>query len=74
VMMLSGMLFEVEAMPAFFQWVSPIVPARWFIIAIKKIMIEGLAVRYAMRDILILAGMTALIFFVAIRNFNDRLE
>ncbi len=74
VMMLSGMLFEVEAMPAFFRWIAPIVPARWFIIAIKKIMIEGLAVRYAIKDILILAGMTLLIFFVAIRNFNDRLE
>ncbi|MCD8301651.1 MAG: ABC transporter permease, partial [Prevotellaceae bacterium] len=74
VMMLSGMLFEVDSMPGFFRVVSNVVPARWFIIVIKKIMIEGLAVRYAMKEILILAGMTFLIFFVAVKRFNDRLE
>ncbi len=74
VMMLSGMLFEIDAMPGFFRVLSNIVPARWFIVAIKKIMIEGLAVRYAMKEILILLGMTILIFFVAIKKFNDRLE
>ncbi len=74
VMMLSGMLFDVNSMPMFFRVISPIVPARWYIIAIKKIMIEGLAVRYAIRDIAILFGMTVFIYFIAIRRFNDRLE
>ncbi len=74
IIMLSGMLFEVDAMPGFFRVLSNVVPARWFIVAIKKIMIEGLAVRYAMKEILILLGMTVLIFGVAIKKFNDRLE
>ncbi len=74
VLMLSGMIYDVEGMPKAFYYVAQIIPAKWFITAIKKIMIEGMAVRYAMKEILILLGMTVLVFFVAIKNFNDRLE
>lgn len=74
VIMLSGMLYDVESMPLFFKVVSQVVPAKWYIQAIKKIMIEGLPVFYAMKEILVLVGMTALIFITAIRNFNNKLE
>lgn len=74
VMMFSGMLFELDSMPMIFRIISNIVPAKWFIVAIKKLMIEGLPLRYAMKEVGILVGMTIFIFFVAIKRFNDRLE
>ncbi|MDD4847814.1 MAG: ABC transporter permease [Bacteroidales bacterium] len=74
VLMLSGMLFPLESMPKFFQWISSIVPARWFIAAIRKLMIEGLAVQYVLKELAILAGMTLIILGVALKKFNDRLE
>lgn len=42
VMLLSGMIFPIESMPAVLQWISNIIPARWYIQAVKKVMIEGL--------------------------------
>lgn len=73
-LMLSGMLFPIESMPLFFQWVSNIIPARWYISAIRKVMIEGLEVSYVIKEIIILLGMAILIFGVALRKFNDRME
>ncbi|MCD8313986.1 MAG: ABC transporter permease, partial [Bacteroidales bacterium] len=74
VLMLSGMIYDVEGLPKAFYYIAQIIPAKWYIAAVKKIMIEGMAVRYALKEILVLVGMTVLVFFTAIKNFNDRLE
>lgn len=73
VMMLSGMLYPIESMPKVFQWIAQIVPAKWFIEAIRKIMIEGVPVRFVLKEIIIMVVMTAAIFTVAIKKFNDRI-
>lgn len=44
VIMLSGMVFPIENMPGVLQWVSCVIPARWYIDAVRKLMIEGAAV------------------------------
>ena len=41
VMILSGMIYPTENMPVMLQMISNIIPAKWYIIAVKKIMIEG---------------------------------
>lgn len=74
VVILSGMMFPVESMPLPLQWASDIIPAKWFIIAVKKIMIEGLPVHYALREITILSAMALLLLTVSIRKFKHRLE
>lgn len=73
VIMLSGIIFPVENMPSFFQTVSCIVPARWFIHAIRKLMIEGAEIRYVFKDMAILLLMTLFIIVVAVRKFKNRL-
>lgn len=73
VMMLSGMLYPIESMPKAFQVIAQIVPAKWFIEAVRKIMIEGVPVRFVAKEIIILAAMTAVIFTAAIKKFNDRI-
>ena len=43
-MVLSGMIFPVESMPLILQLISDIIPARWYIQAVRKMMIEGVSV------------------------------
>ena len=72
--MLSGMVFPIGNMPAPLQWLSCIVPARWYIAAIRRLMIEGLPFTAVLREFAILAAMTAGLIVVALRKFNDKLE
>ena len=74
VIMFSGMVFPVENMPGVLQGVSCIIPARWYISAVRKLMIEGLPFREVWTEVAILAGMTVFLVGVALKKFNDRLE
>lgn len=74
VVMLSGMLFPVESMPTVLQWLSAIVPPRYYISAMRKLMIMGVGLGEVFKEFVILAGMTALLLAVALAKFNKRLE
>lgn len=51
-LLLSGMIFPVESMPGILQYVSAVVPARWYISAVRKIMIMGArAIHHNRRDV-----------------------
>ena len=72
--LLSGFIFPVENMPPILQWLSCIVPAKYFIIIVKSIMLKGTGLAFIWKETLILFGL--LIFFIAnsIRKFKIRLE
>lgn len=72
-MLLSGMLFPIESMPAALQYISLIVPARWYIDAIKVLMIQGLGIRFCLEAVLILVGFLVAIIGLSIWKFKDRL-
>lgn len=74
IMMLSGMIFPIENLPRFFQWLSTIIPARWYIDAIRKMMIQGAPIADVWQDCVILLGMTGLLLGVSLKKFNDKLE
>ena len=74
VMLLSGMIFPIESMPAVLQWISNIIPARWYIQAVKKGMIEGLGMAAVWHEALILSGMAALLIGLSLKKFKERLE
>lgn len=74
VIMLSGMMFPIENMPVVLQWVSNIVPARWYIPAMRKLMAEGLDFSYVSNELLILSAMTVLLTVVAVKRFKNRLQ
>ena len=54
VMLLSGLIFPVESMPLPLQCLSAIVPARWYVDAIRKIMIQGAEIQFVLKEIGIL--------------------
>ena len=72
--MLSGMVFPIENMPGVLRLLSCVVPARWYIDAIRKLMIEGLPFAAVLGDFLILSVMTVLLVVIALKKFNDKLE
>jgi ABC-2 type transport system permease protein len=72
--LLSGMIFPVDNMPWLLRFIATILPARWFISAIRKIMIEGLDVVYIYKEIIILCFMTFVLLVVSLKKFKIRLE
>lgn len=74
VLVLSGMIFPIGNMPVLLQWVSTTVPARWYISAVKKIMIEGLGIMNIVNELLVLLAMSILLITISILNIKKRLE
>ena len=74
ILMLSGMIFPIENLPRFFQVLSTVVPARWYIDAVRKMMIQGAPIADLWQNCVILFGMTAVLLGVSLRKFNDKLE
>lgn len=74
ILMLSGMLFPIENLPVFFQALSNIVPARWYIDAVRKMMIQGEPITAVWQNCVILLVMTITILGISLKKFNDKLE
>ena len=74
VVMLSGMLFPVESMPRILQWISAVVPPRYYIQAMRKLMIMGVGIGEVALEVAVLAVMTVLFLTIAFKKFNTRLE
>lgn len=71
--MLSGFMFPVENMPLPLRIVSNIVPAKWYYIIVKSVMIKGVGLHVIWKETLILAGMMIFFLTVAIKKFKIRL-
>jgi ABC-2 type transport system permease protein len=72
-MLFSGFMFPIENMPVPLQIISNAVPAKWFYIIVKSIMIKGLGFAAIWKETLILLGITLLLFAVSLKNFKIRL-
>ncbi len=70
----SGFMFPIENMPKPLQYISNIVPSKWYYIIVKDIMIKGLGIMSIWRETLILTGMTIVLLAISIRRFKIRLE
>ncbi len=73
-MLLTGFMFPLENMPVAFQWISHIIPSRYYYSIIKAVMLKGLGFSYVWKETLILAGMASALLFVALKNFKTRLQ
>ena len=72
--LLSGFIFPIENMPWIYDYVSMILPPRYFIIIIKNIMIKGTGLLYIWKETLILIVMTLVFIGISVRKFKIRLE
>jgi ABC-2 type transport system permease protein len=72
--MLSGFIFPIESMPRVLQWISNIVPAKWFVLIARGIMLKGIGISYLWPETLILAAMTLVLLVASARSFRVRLQ
>ena len=73
-LLLSGMIFPVESMPQILQYVSAIVPARWYISAIRKLMIMGADPSTIAKETCVLLVMTVVLLGIALKRFKEHLK
>jgi len=57
-------------MPKVLQWLSYIVPAKYYLIAIKNIMLKGVGVAFIWKEILVLMGMTFFFLILSVKKFK----
>lgn len=74
VIMLSGMMFPIESMPKILQYISAIVPTRYYISAMRKLMIMGTGIEEIYFEVTVLISMLVALMSLALAKFNKRLE
>jgi ABC-2 type transport system permease protein len=71
--MLSGFMFPIENMPLPLRLLSNVVPAKWYYLIVKDVMIKGLGIGAIWKETLILAGMMIMLLGLAAKKFKIRL-
>jgi ABC-2 type transport system permease protein len=71
--LLSGMIFPIASLPGWLQLITHAVPARWFIVISRGIMLKGVGLAYLWQELLILTAMLLVLMAAAIRTFKPRL-
>ena len=73
ILMLSGMIFPLESMGQVFQWISIVIPTRYYISAMRKLMIMGVGIDQVLSEIMILTSMLILLLTLSLATFKKRL-
>lgn len=69
----SGFIFPIETMPRFFQWISALIPATYFIELMRAIMLRGASFADYWRHFAILGAMGAVLFSLCALRFKQRI-
>jgi ABC-2 type transport system permease protein len=72
--LLSGFIFPISSMPLPLQVISNIIPAKWFIVIVKGIMLKGIGIGYIFKETAILVLMTLLFIGISVKKYKIRLE
>jgi ABC-2 type transport system permease protein len=71
--LLSGFLFSIEQMPTALQWITRVLPARYYVSVLKKIFLKGTPASMLSADLIPLAVFTFVLALAATRSFHKRL-
>jgi ABC-2 type transport system permease protein len=72
--LLSGFIFPIENMPKVLQYLSFIMPPRWFLSALKAVMLKGVGLIYIWKEVLILIAMLCGFILLSVKKFKIRLS
>ena len=72
--LLSGMIFPIESMPVWLQPVTHLVPAKWFVIIVRGLLLKGVGLAHLWLETAILGGMGLFLLVASALSFNVRLE
>jgi ABC-2 type transport system permease protein len=71
---LSGFFFPIEAMPVVLQYISAIVPLRYFLVIIRALLLKGVGVAALQNEIIALVIFAVVIMGAAAARFRKRLD
>jgi ABC-2 type transport system permease protein len=71
--LLSGFLYSIEQMPVVLQWITRVLPARYYVSVLKKIFLKGTPAALLYTDLVPLAVFTVVLAVLATRSFHKRL-
>lgn len=74
VILLSGFIFPLSSMPLPLQYISNIIPAKWFILILKGIMLKGVGISLLWKETVILIIMALVFTALSVKNYKIRLE
>lgn len=72
--LLSGFIFPIDQMPVVVQWITRILPARYYVSLLRSIFLKGTPVRMLAGSIIALGIMAVVLITMATRAFKKRLE
>ncbi len=72
--LLSGFIFPLDSMPLPLQWLANLIPAKWFILILKDLMLKGTGGLQVWKETLILIVMTLSFIGLSIKKFKVRLQ
>ncbi len=72
--LLSGFIFPISSMPVVLQYISNIIPAKWFIIIVKSIMLKGADFNIIAKETSIIVFITVILGILTVKKFKIRLE
>ncbi len=72
--LLSGFIFPVSSMPMILQYISNLLPAKWFIIIIKSIMLKGAGLESIAFETAMIVLITFILGILTVKKFKIRLE
>ena len=73
-MLLSGFIFPIESMAWPLRAISYVVPARWFVLVARSVMLKGVGLAYLWAPTFALAVMAVVLLAASTRAFHERLE
>ncbi|NTU96946.1 MAG: ABC transporter permease [Chlorobiaceae bacterium] len=72
--LLSGFIFPISSMPLPLQVISNVIPARWYLVIVRAIMLKGADFSSLWQETLVLLVMTCVFIAASIRKFSVRLQ
>lgn len=73
-MMLSGLIFPIASMPTALQAVTYLVPARYYLLIVRGVMLKGSGVSQLLEPAVFLAAVAIILLTVSVRRFSMNLE
>lgn len=71
--LLSGLIFPIASLPRPLQLFSNLIPARWFIVVVRGVMLKGAGLVHVWQELAILTVMLLVLLVAATRSFKARL-
>ena len=72
--LLSGMIFPIASLPAVLHPSTNIIPARWFIVVARGVMLKGAGLAHLWQELLVLLVMLLVLMAASVRSFRPRLD